>query len=335
MKSFEGHDDISRRQLNIYLLSKKEIIRDYVVLYNNAKQQREDEINQWRHMARNVRGDRPRRLEDIDRWIQDYVKYLDLPESSGCTKEVYDIAMGVEEEYLSYRSIWSFGRHFRRHGVDVNLKTCDSGIATRVNTLNGPIDHVGVIEDIMEVTIGGSKDIVLKVNWYEDNINATPTLFFSVDTTKKQLSHRIATQPFVYSSDVEQVFFAVDEAESHRSFVLQSQIMKHTVFNYHGLLSLNDGSHVPGLMAGPEQETIPSNYEDNEPQRYSNDESSSARDWDDEADHTNDVQNVTLTSDEDSQIGSQQLKYKFVFIFISYISTTFVDFTIINNISHI
>ena len=286
-------------------------------------------------MPRNVRGDRPRRLEDMDRWIQNYVKYLNLSGSSGCTKEVYDIAMGVEEEYLSYRSMWSFGRHFRRHGVDVNLKTCDSGVATRVNTPNGLIDHVGVIEDIMEVTIGGSKEIVLKVNWYEDNINATPTLFFSVDTTKKQLSHRIATQPFVYSSDVEQVFFAIDEAESHRSFVLQSQILKHTVFNYRGLLSLNDGSHVPRLIAGPERKIIPSNHEDNEPQRYSSDESSSVRDSDDEADYANDVQNVTLTSDEDSQIGSRQLRYKFVFIFILYLSTTFVDFTIINNISHI
>ena len=32
-KSFEGHDDVSRRQLNIYMLSKKEIMHDYVVLY--------------------------------------------------------------------------------------------------------------------------------------------------------------------------------------------------------------------------------------------------------------------------------------------------------------
>ena len=29
---------------------------------------------------------------------------------------------------------------------------------------NGPIDYVGVIEDIMYVTIGRSKDIILKGN---------------------------------------------------------------------------------------------------------------------------------------------------------------------------
>ena len=67
MKSFAGHDDIFRRQLNIYMLSKKEIMNDYVVLYNNGKQQREGEIYQWRFIARNVRGNRPRRVEDIDR----------------------------------------------------------------------------------------------------------------------------------------------------------------------------------------------------------------------------------------------------------------------------
>jgi hypothetical protein len=39
---------------------------------------------------------------------------------------------------------------------------------------------VGVIEDTMKVTIGGSKEIALKINWYEYNINATPTLFFQL-----------------------------------------------------------------------------------------------------------------------------------------------------------
>ena len=132
------------------------------------------------------------------------------------------------------------------------------------------------------------------------------------------------TKPFVYSSDVEQVFFAVDEAEPQQSFVLQSQIKKHTIFSYRGILSLNAGSHVPGLMAGPEQVPIPSNHDDNELQMYSSEESSSASDSDDEADYANDVQNVNSTSDEDSQIGSRQLRYKFVFTFISYILTIVV-----------
>jgi hypothetical protein len=178
------------------------------------------------------------------------------------------------------------------------------------------------------------KIIILKVNWYEDNINATST-FFSVDTTKRQLSHKIVTQPFVYSFDVEQVFFVVDEAKPHRSFVLQSQIMKHTIFSYRELLSLNDGSHVPGLMAGPEQKTIENNQEDNKIQRYSSDEFSNVFDSDDEADYVNDVQNVNFTSDEDSQIGSRQLRYKFVFTIVSYISTLVVVITFTHNMSYI
>jgi hypothetical protein len=34
--------------------------------------------------------------------------------------------------------------------VDVNLKTCDSEVTTRINTSNGHIDHVDIIEDIMK-----------------------------------------------------------------------------------------------------------------------------------------------------------------------------------------
>lgn len=41
--------------------------------------------------------------------------------------------------------------------MDVNLKIYDSGIATRVNTPNGLIDYVGVIEDTIEVIIDESK----------------------------------------------------------------------------------------------------------------------------------------------------------------------------------
>ena len=111
--------------------------------------------------------------------------------------------------------------------------------------------------------------------------------------------------------------------------------MKHTIFSYRGILNLNDGSHVPGLMAGHEQETIASNHENNKAQRYLSDESSSAYNSDDEADYANDVQNVNFTSDKDSQIRSRQLKYKFVFTIIPYISTPVVVIRFTNNMSYI
>ena len=78
-------------------------------------------------------------------------------------------------------------------------------------------------------------------------------------------------------------------------------------------------------MAGPEQEIIESNHEYNKPQRYSNDESSSPNDSDDEANYTKDAPNLNFTSDEDSQIGSRQLMYKFVFTFTFYLLTSVVD----------
>jgi hypothetical protein len=67
-------------------------------------------------------------------------------------------------------------------------------------------------------------------------------------------------------------------------------------------------------MVRPEPETIPSNYKNNEHQMYSSNESSSAFDSDDEADYANDVQNINFTFDEDSQIGSRQLMYRFFFM---------------------
>jgi hypothetical protein len=134
---------------------------------------------------------------------------------------------------------------------------------------------------------------------------------------------------------VEQIFFVVDEALPHRLFVLPIQIMKHTIFSYRGILSLNDESHVPGLMARPEQETIVSNHEDNEPQRYSSDKSSNAYNSDDEVDYADVVHNINFTSDKNSQIESRQLMYKFIFTIISYISTPIVVIIFINNLSYI
>ena len=43
---------------------------------------------------------------------------------------------------------------------------------------------------------------------YKCNININ---FFSVDITKEQLLHKIITKLFVYSRNVKQVFFVVDE----------------------------------------------------------------------------------------------------------------------------
>ena len=98
---------------------------------------------------------------------------------------------------------------------------------------------------------------------------------------------------------------------------------------------MNDGIHVPRLIARPEQEIIPSNHEDNEPPMYSSDESFSAYDSDNEADYANDLQSVNFIFNEDFQIRSRQLMYKFIFTFISYISTIVVVITITNNMSHI
>ena len=58
---------------------------------------------------------------------------------------------------------------------------------------------------------------------------------------------------------------------------------------------------------------------------YSSDKSSSLDDLDDEVDYANDAPNLNFTSDEDSQIGSRQLNYKFVFTFTCYLSTSVVD----------
>ena len=231
--------------------------------------------------------------------------------------------------------MWSFGPHFRRHDVDVNLKICDYGVATGVNTPNSLIDHVGVIEDMIEVTIGGSKDIVLKVNWYAQYKCNTNLVFFQLIQHKNNFHKKLLYNHLFTVVTWSKYIFVVDGVKLRRSFVLQSQIMKHIILRYRGILSLNDESQVHGLMAGHEQETIPSNHEDNEAQRYLSDESFSVYDSENEADYANDVQNVNFTSDEDSQIGSWQLRCKFVFTFISYISTTVVIITITNNISHI
>ena len=79
---------------------------------------------------------------------------------------------------------------------------------------------------------------------------------------------------------------------------------------------------------------IESNHEDNEPQKYSSDESSSLDNLDDEAECANNIPNFNFTSDEDSQIGSRKRTYEFVFTFTSYLSTSVLIYKITNNMSH-
>jgi hypothetical protein len=63
---------------------------------------------------------------------------------------LFDISFGVQEEYISYRSMYAYGRHFRREDVDINCLTNDCTIGARFEVGNEVTkDFIGIIDSIV------------------------------------------------------------------------------------------------------------------------------------------------------------------------------------------
>ena len=120
-------------------------------------------MNSWRNLPRKTRGARLQQIQPLDLWMRAYIQ--DAKDNrDDIAEELFDISFGVQEEYKSYRSMYAYGRHLHREDVDTNYLTNDCTIGVRFDVENGvPKDFIGIIEDIMEIHLGGMSQNVLKI----------------------------------------------------------------------------------------------------------------------------------------------------------------------------
>lgn len=251
MKVFRGCENITRRQINTFFIKSLVCMQHYVDDYDAYKLGQDDAIEQW-SAARRPKGPRPRRAEPIDVWVRNVVQIVkdngeDVPD------EVLDVSVGCDFQYQTFSKATLHNRHFRTHEKDIRRRTFDSGVGCRYHVRGSSYeDFVGILQEILEVNFRSlGKQVIFRVKWYQNTtLTQNDCLFPSIDHTQTYACDSIEDQPFVLPKDVEQVFFAPDNLNHNRSFILQSNPRVYLLFDYLEPKDFDNGSHVTGLLAG-------------------------------------------------------------------------------------
>jgi hypothetical protein len=121
--------------------------------------------------------------------------------------------------------MWAYGQHFRVENVDKHRATLDCGImasfkqqsrasARDLNLLDGELDYVGKIQDILEVNLRSFTIILFHVQWFQviqrgpnRTVRRDPNGFYAIDSSKLLRKNE---DPFALPQHCEQIFFHPD-----------------------------------------------------------------------------------------------------------------------------
>jgi len=125
----------------------------------------------------------------------------------------------------SYRSMYAYGNHIRVCGAEVDLSTCDSGVAPTFsqecrassgdqNMRTANLEYIGWVDEIIGVDYGKFELIVLYCSWVHANMaGARATMKrddygFTLIKCNRQVPY--SADSFAFPIQVQQVFFVPD-----------------------------------------------------------------------------------------------------------------------------
>jgi hypothetical protein len=251
-KRFKGINDVEYRQIHKLLLTSDESMGPYIERYKVV------ELAFHEQMDNIGEGTIEPKFPSMEDWIREAIE-TDIGNDIFVNERVKDLARGFHMAFKRYSAMYHDGRHFRRELIDKARRTCDSGIARKVNEDDVLVDQIGVLEDIIKIKFPHIGEIVLfKGKWYKNNARWNDCLFHSIKNSEICRNDTLGDQPFVYPSNVEQVFFAEDFLDSEWTFVLQDKPKSFIIFESIEPMVWDDGRELRGLEAGPlPEEGIP------------------------------------------------------------------------------
>ena len=85
---------------------------------------------------------------------------------------------GLNSQARKYPAMWAYGRHYRVESIDVKRRSFDCGIMVDFkqssqasskdkNIIEGNLQYVGKIQEIIELDCNSFKCCIFKCRWYE------------------------------------------------------------------------------------------------------------------------------------------------------------------------
>ena len=178
-------------------------------------------------------------IASFSKWIEEDVQNA-LHKGLDISKDVQDSSRLPSLEARSFRSMYSYGYHFRvKSGETSSTSTCDLGVAAVFrqpcrsgrrdqHVVNADLEYIGQIVEILELNYGRYYIVILVCDWVKANYrgrNAT----IKKDEWRFTLANFRLVVPFGYESlafpiHCQQVFFSDDEDECGWIVVLRTEV---------------------------------------------------------------------------------------------------------------
>jgi hypothetical protein len=224
-----------------------------------------------RRRSRGRRAEYPpiARNEQFSKWFPIAVQ-RDVAAGTEVHEDILGLVLPPSCEAKSYRSMYAYGNHIRVRGAEVDLSTCDSGVAATFsqscrssssdkNHRIANVEYVGWVEEIIGADYGKFELLVLYCKWVQATwIGPRATMKrdeygFTLVNIDRTIPY--SSDSFAFPVHAQQVFFVDDVAHPGWKVVLRKEARSVRVNSmaegrpYLHCLSLRDDVVTQGLMA--------------------------------------------------------------------------------------
>ena len=158
-------------------------------------------------------------------WLNRHISSL-RREGFPISSELIELHCTPSDVALSYKAMWSHGCHYRSSsGIQDQNVTFDSGIASV--TEDASTLDVGILKDILLISYGKLNCVVMQGDWIKSSDQGRAAIrkdrlgFWSVLYNARDRGPHV--NPFVFPSNVSQVFFMEDGVDAEWKIVLQHE----------------------------------------------------------------------------------------------------------------
>lgn len=136
---------------------------------------------------------------------------MQVHKSAVINDDLYSLSQGPLERYHSYQSCVVNGVRFRCKDYDDTLKTQCSGVCTEGDHDDENLIYYGVLIEILELSFLLDRKVFLfRCKWYNSSLRSRTIYVDNNLTSINTSTDWYANEPFILSSQAQQVFYLLD-----------------------------------------------------------------------------------------------------------------------------
>ena len=151
--------------------------------------------------------------------------------------ELHTLAQGSDIRVTRYPGCFVNGVKFLTKDRDRRRKCQNSGVRVEGEHKGKSTDYFGVLTEILELTYGGNKHVVIfKCEWFDSRCFQRDNFFISVDVSRKWYSD----DPYILAIQASQVFYVPDTIKSKGDWYVVQSVEHRQIWDSTFLASFGD-----------------------------------------------------------------------------------------------